>query len=153
MKNLPVILLSLAIVVFIVWLVRNKFKKFISYLTYSLVSIRIHNKDLWNTIHIKAGISVNNPSDTSVSVKEYKAELYLGQGEKRKLLATTPISSLTIPAKKIITHTFDFYFKPLALLSLSADLLQQGIAALKGQLTIIIKADVAGQFITKEFKY
>lgn len=153
MKNLPVILLSVAIVGFIIWLVRNKFKKFISYLTYSLVSIRIHNKDVWSNVWIKAGISINNPSDTSASIKEYKAELYLGQGDNRKLLATTPVSSLTIPAKKNITHTLDFNFKPGALLSLAAEIISQGIAALKGQLTIKIMADVSGQFITKEFKY
>lgn len=152
MKNLPVILLSLAIVGFIIWLVRNKFKKFISYLTYSLASIRVHKID-WSNVLIKAGVSINNPSDTSASIKEYKAELYLGHGESRKLLASTPVTSLNIPAKKAITYTLDFNVKPGSLLSLANQIIQEGIVALKGQLTIRIMADVAGQFITKEFKY
>lgn len=146
------IILITAIIGFTAWLLRNKFKKFISYLTYSLSFVRVHQVSLTET-WIKAGVKIENPSETSATLKDYKAELYLINGQTRSLLASTPVSTLSVPAKTTFTKTFDFKFKSKQLLNLILTVISKGVDALKGNLIIVVKADVMGQFVTKEFTY
>lgn len=159
----PLILSAIAAIALLVYLYFNKAKKFVALLDYEIASFRVHSVTLRNVL-CKVGICVKNPSDLAVSLKDYKVEVYIINADKsRSLLASSPVNQLAIPAKQQITITSDINISTFQLGKLLTNLAPKllitkpnnMVALVNSELTakaiVILKADVLGTFIEKEF--
>lgn len=135
------------------------------YVTYEIASFKVHSITL-STVLCKVGIGINNPSDTSVKIQDYKVEVYLkGLDGKKSLLAASPVNQLSIPAKQKITLTTDLSISTLQAAKLIKNLTQIILGGkiteltqrlqdeIKAQTVIVIKATVLDQFIEKELTW
>lgn len=135
------------------------------YVTYEIASFKVHSITL-STVLCKVGIGINNPSDTSVKIQDYKVEVYLkGLDGKKSLLATSPVNQLSIPAKQKITLTTDLSISTIQAAKLIKNLTQIILGGkiteltqrlqdeIKAQTVIVIKATVLDQFIEKELTW
>jgi hypothetical protein len=164
-KKTPLIISALALITLFVIYLRNKAAKFIGYVTYEIASFKLHSVTL-STVLCKVGIAINNPSDTSVKVQNYKVEVYLkGQDGKRSLLAASPANQLSIPAKQKITLNTDLSISTIQAAKLIknltqiilggkiSELIQRLQEEMKAQTVVVIKATVMDNFIEKELRW
>ena len=161
----PLIISALALITLFVIYLRNKAAKFMGYVTYEIASFKVHSVTL-STVLCKVGIGINNPSDTSVKIQDYKVEAYLkGSDGKKSLLAASPVNQLSIPAKQKITLTTDLSISTLQAAKLIKNLTQIILGGkiseltqrlqdeIKAQTVIVIKVTVLDHFIEQELTW
>ncbi len=158
----PIVVAILAAIALFVYYYFNKAKKFLGYLTYSLSAFKVHSVSLSNIL-CKASIAINNPTDTAMSIQDYKVEIYYSNpsDKSRSLLASSPVNQLAIPAKQSITITTDVNISTASAAKLLSNIVAQIIAGndiasifnnqLKNNAVVVLKATVAGQYLEKEF--
>ncbi len=152
-KQLPVIALIVAFAAGLFFWLRTNSKKLVNMAEYSLVSLKIHKFNLLDTV-LKASILIKNPSDLAIKINQYRVEIYRLSASGKKLLAQTPVSSLTIPAQSSIINDVQFTVSNTQIIDLIVGSLKEGMESqLKGKISIVIKADLLGQYIEKEIKY
>jgi len=150
---MPIIALVLAVVLGLFLWFRTNTKKIMGMAEYSLTSLKVQKVNLLSTV-IKTSILIKNPSDIALQIKQYRVEIYRHIGIDKKLLAQTPVSSLLIPAQSSIVNDVEFNVSNIQILDLVVGALREGVESqLVGKLSIVIKADVLGQYIEKEIKY
>lgn len=152
-KHLPVIALIVAFAAGLFFWLRTNSKKLIGMAEYSLATLKIHKVNLLDTV-LKASILIKNPSDIALKINQYRVEIYRLSSTGKKLLAQTPVSSLTIPAQASILNDVQFTVSNTQIVDLIIGSLKEGMESqLKGKISILIKADLLGQYIEKEIKY
>lgn len=142
----------------------NSTKKFMGYLTYGLKSFQVRQVNL-TSIVCRVGIDINNPSQLAVSLDDYRIEVYyIKDDNSRSLLASSPVSKLSISANQTTTITTDISIGILTLSKFVRSLTSKVLTS-KGSMVdvitkefqsktvIVVKTTVLGQFITKEFKF
>lgn len=142
----------------------NSTKKFMGYLTYGLKSFQVRSVNL-TSIVCRVGIDINNPSQLAVSLDDYRIEVYyIKDDNSRSLLASSPVSKLSISANQTTTITTDISIGILTLSKFVRSLTSKVLTS-KGSMVdvitkefqsktvIVVKTTVLGQFITKEFKF
>jgi LEA14-like dessication related protein len=152
-KNMPLIGLIAALVIGLLLWFRTNSKKIINMAEYSLVSVKVHKVNFLDTI-LKVSLLIKNPSDLVLKINQYRVEIYRVAADGKKLLAQTPISALMIPAQSSIVNDVQFSVSNAQIIDLITGYLNEGFEnQLKGKISIVIKADVLGQYIEKEIKY
>ncbi|WP_156121702.1 hypothetical protein [Alistipes sp. ZOR0009] len=134
------------------------------YLTYGLKSFQVRSVNL-TSIVCRVGIDINNPSQLAVSLDDYRIEVYyIKDDNSRSLLASSPVSKLSISANQTTTITTDISIGILTLSKFVRSLTSKVLTS-KGSMVdvitkefqsktvIVVKTTVLGQFITKEFKF
>ena len=138
-----------------IYTIYNRSRELLGYLTYSLVSLQVFKVGFPSTT-LKAVMGIENPSSTSIQVDSLKIEIYYlnKDNNTRSLLASSPVTSLTIAQKSSIKKEFTFDVSNLTLLNFFGNAYLTGLSkAMTDRILIMVKSTVAGQYIEKEFIY
>lgn len=118
---------------------------------FRLLSLKV-SKPIGLLIPIEIIVEVANPTQNVLPVTNYKVEVYYNT----KLLTTSNIGSVTIPANGKVVNKVVFDTPYLAILNLATPMagLETSVElALKNRVTIKIYANVLNQQLVKEIKY
>ena len=145
-------LLIAGVLGFFLWLRKNK-KKLVNMAEYSIVGVKVHKLGLQES-EIKVSVLIKNPSDLAVKLNNYKVDVNRLDGTAKKLLATSVVTSLTIPAKASIVNDIIFKLSNLEVGGMLLQALKTGVESqLKGKVSFLIKGEALGQYFEKEIKY
>ena len=106
---------------------------------------------------LTVGILINNPSELDLTVKTFVVELYRKKADGSRVLITKSApATLKIAKNNKIVNDVTFRFSIMEMYQL-ADLamsyLKKGASCIVGNLIVVVKADVLGQYVEKEFNY
>ena len=149
------LIIGVSILLLIIYTAVNRGRELLGYLTYSLVNLRVHTMGLMSTT-LKATVGIENPSSTSVKIDSLKVEIYYldKDNNSRSLLATSPVTTLSIAQKSKLNKEFTFDVSNLTLLNFFGNAYKTGHSqAMNQRMLIVVKSTVAGQYIEKEFVY
>jgi LEA14-like dessication related protein len=145
-------LLVAGIVGFLLWF-RTNTKKLMNLTEYSIVSVKVHKVGVLET-QVKVSVLIKNPSDLAIKLNNYKVDVNQQSGEIKKLLATSEVTSLTIPAKSSVVNDIMFNISNLEVGGMLLQSLKTGLESqLKGKISFLIKGEALGQYFEKEIKY
>lgn len=142
-------LLLAAVITFFLWF-RTNAKKVMNMAEYEVKGFKVGKVSILTTV-IKVSLLIKNPSDLAINLKSFRVEILRLNGGEKAVLATSPTTSLVIPAKGNIVYDIDFKVDNLQLIDLVAGAITTGIEnQLKGKISVRVKADVMDQYIEKE---
>ena len=120
---------------------------------FSIVGFKIKTPTFFKT-PFRLSVLIKNPSNIKIDIKNYIVEVYRLKDGVKKLLAASNPTSLAIPSNGNIVSEIEFEASNFNLIDLIIGTLKEGSEMqLKGKISFTIKADVAGQYLEKEFLY
>ena len=133
-KFLLIGLIVAAVVGFFLWF-RTNTKKLARMAEYSVASVKVHKVGVLET-EIKVSVLIKNPSDIAVKLDNYKVDVMQTADQSKKTLATSVVTSLTIPANSSVVNDIIFKLSNLQIGSLLLNAIQTGLEAqFKGKLS------------------
>ena len=155
-ENWGVIALLLGVAVSLLIWFRTNTKKLVGMADFSLASVKNVKLD-GITPSLTVGILINNPSDIDLTVKTFVVELYRKKADgSRTMITKSAPASLKIAKNNKVVNDVTFRFsiaEMIQLTDLAIAYFKQGASVIVGNLIVVVKADVLGQYIEKEFNY
>lgn len=155
-ENWGVIALLLGVAVSLLIWFRTNTKKLVGMADFSLASVKNVKLD-GITPSLTVGILINNPSDIDLTVKTFVVELYRKKADgSRTMITKSAPASLKIAKNNKVVNDVTFRFsiaEMIQLTDLAIAYFKKGASVIVGNLIVVVKADVLGQYIEKEFNY
>jgi len=155
-ENWPVYALLISVAVGLLLWFRTNAKKMVGMADFALASVKNVKLD-GLTPTLTVGILINNPSDIAVTVKTFMVEMYVKNADgSRSLVTKSTPATIAIPKQNKVVNDVTFKFSVMEMVTLAklaVNVVKYDVSALSGNLVFIVKADVLGQYVEKEFNY